>query len=169
MHIFSNTRVSSSGVEFALLMELFRRIPPGQLLGTITNAFSNGIFKVVRYRIDREYLNVTKPLKLFLYHADLEFEHNASLQIAVITSNPEQSKHLETARMKLLDLEVDLVNLRSETYTDSRIPQMTIGTPKQDAERRDLTINSLFYNINTREVVHSHHRFVVKNWHNLKL
>lgn len=67
-------------------------------------------------------------------------------------SNPEQSKHLETARMKLLDFELDLVNLRSETYSDSRIPQMTIGTPIQDAERRDLTINSLFYNINTNEV-----------------
>lgn len=72
--------------------------------------------------------------------------------MAVITCNPEQSKHLETARMKLLDFELDLVNLRSETYSDSRIPQMNIGTPKQDAERRDLTINSLFFNINTSEV-----------------
>jgi len=26
------------------------------------------------------------------------------------------------------------------------------GTPKEDAERRDLTINALYYNINTREV-----------------
>jgi hypothetical protein len=26
------------------------------------------------------------------------------------------------------------------------------GTPQQDADRRDLTINALFYNINTREV-----------------
>ena len=54
--------------------------------------------------------------------------------------------------MKLLDFELDLVNLRSETYSDSRIPQMNIGTPKQDAERRDLTINSLFFNINSSEV-----------------
>ena len=37
-------------------------------------------------------------------------------------SNPEQSKHLETARMTVDGLELDLVNLRSETYTDSRIP-----------------------------------------------
>ena len=55
--------------------------------------------------------------------------------------------------MKLLDFELDLVNLRSETYSDSRIPQMNIGTPMQDAERRDLTINSLFFNINTSEVL----------------
>ena len=49
-------------------------------------------------------------------------------------------------------LELDLVNLRSETYTDSRIPEMTFGTPQQDAERRDFTINSLFYNLNTSQV-----------------
>ena len=42
---------------------------------------------------------------------------------ATIASNPEQSKHLATTRIKILGLEVDLVNLRSESYTkDSRIP-----------------------------------------------
>lgn len=72
--------------------------------------------------------------------------------IATIEANPEQSKHLETARTKVNGVEIDLVNLRSETYTDTRIPQVTIGTPLQDAERRDLTINSLFFNILTNEV-----------------
>lgn len=44
---------------------------------------------------------------------------------------------------------IDLVNLRSEKYTeDSRVPTIDIGTPEEDAYRRDLTINSLFYNIN---------------------
>ena len=42
-----------------------------------------------------------------------------------IASNPEQSKHLETTKVKMEELEVDLVNLRSEKYTaDSRIPMM---------------------------------------------
>ena len=54
--------------------------------------------------------------------------------------------------MKLDGLELDLVNLRSETYADTRIPEMSFGTPTQDAERRDFTVNSLFYNINTEEV-----------------
>jgi tRNA nucleotidyltransferase (CCA-adding enzyme) len=45
--------------------------------------------------------------------------------IATIGKNPEQSKHLETARMVVLGQEVDFVNLRSETYAeDSRIPIM---------------------------------------------
>lgn len=70
--------------------------------------------------------------------------------VAVIMSNPEQSKHLETARMKVRGIWIDLVNLRSEEYAHhSRIPTMTFGTPEEDAFRRDFTINSLFYNINT--------------------
>ena len=45
--------------------------------------------------------------------------------MAVIMSNPEQSKHLETARMRIQGVWVDLVNLRSEEYAHhSRIPTM---------------------------------------------
>ena len=48
--------------------------------------------------------------------------------MAVIMSNPDQSKHLETARMKIRGVWIDLVNLRSETYTQhSRIPTMEVG------------------------------------------
>ncbi|KDN34609.1 hypothetical protein RSAG8_12308, partial [Rhizoctonia solani AG-8 WAC10335] len=71
--------------------------------------------------------------------------------IATIARNPEQSKHLETARMNVLGHEVDFVNLRSEMYAeDSRIPEIQIGTPLEDALRRDITINALFYNVHTR-------------------
>ena len=73
--------------------------------------------------------------------------------VGVIQSNPDQSKHLETARMRIQDVWIDLVNLRSEDYAqDSRIPEMTFGTPEQDALRRDLTINALFYNLHTKAV-----------------
>ncbi|PIA45246.1 hypothetical protein AQUCO_01700642v1 [Aquilegia coerulea] len=73
--------------------------------------------------------------------------------IGVIQCNPDQSKHLETARMRLYDIWIDFVNLRSEDYSDnSRIPTMKFGTAEEDAYRRDLTINSLFYNINTNSV-----------------
>jgi len=70
-----------------------------------------------------------------------------------IKSNPEKSKHLETATLKVFDMSVDIANLRTETYTtDSRIPQISIGTVDEDALRRDLTINALFYNINNDQV-----------------
>ena len=78
-------------------------------------------------------------------------------RIGIITANPSQSKHLETATMKVHGIEVDFVNLRAEEVYEgnSRIPtQQTrqFGTPLEDALRRDFTINSLFYNIRTREV-----------------
>ncbi|KAH0608155.1 uncharacterized protein H6S33_002207 [Morchella sextelata] len=70
-----------------------------------------------------------------------------------IESNPEKSKHLETATMKILGLDIDLVNLRSEVYKgDSRVPIMEFGTPVQDALRRDCTVNALFYNLHSRRV-----------------
>lgn len=73
--------------------------------------------------------------------------------IGVIQCNPDQSKHLETARMLILDTWIDFVNLRSEQYAEnSRIPTMEIGTAKDDAYRRDLTINSLFFNVNNNSV-----------------
>ena len=67
-----------------------------------------------------------------------------------IKANPEKSKHLETASIQILGFAIDLVNLRTETYTeDSRNPQMMFGTPQEDALRRDATVNALFYNLNS--------------------
>ncbi|PGH02452.1 hypothetical protein GX51_04620 [Blastomyces parvus] len=72
------------------------------------------------------------------------------ITIHKIEKNPEKSKHLETATTKIFGLDIDLVNLRKETYTDdSRNPQVEIGTPEEDALRRDATVNALFYNIHT--------------------
>lgn len=48
-------------------------------------------------------------------------------KIAKIEKNPGRSKHLETARTTVFDLEVDFVNLRSEEYAeDSRIPTQVV-------------------------------------------
>lgn len=79
-------------------------------------------------------------------------EHGyTSSSVWVVKMNAEKSKHLETATLKINGHSIDLVNLRKEVYTsDSRVPQIAIGTPSEDAFRRDLTINSLFYNLNTR-------------------
>jgi tRNA nucleotidyltransferase (CCA-adding enzyme) len=80
-------------------------------------------------------------------------EGKEKVSYSVLKANSEKSKHLETATIKLNGQLIDLVNLRSETYTDSsRVPTIERGTPEQDAYRRDLTINSLFYNLNTRVI-----------------
>ncbi|GFE55904.1 tRNA nucleotidyltransferase [Babesia ovis] len=73
--------------------------------------------------------------------------------VGVVKRRPEQSKHLETATISIMGLNIDFVNLRSEDYaSDSRIPVMKIGTPLEDAMRRDFTINSLFYNISKNRI-----------------
>jgi tRNA nucleotidyltransferase (CCA-adding enzyme) len=72
-------------------------------------------------------------------------------RIGVIAANPAQSKHLETATMRIFGLEVDFSNLRHETYADdSRIPETVMGTALEDSYRRDFTMNSLYYNLSTQ-------------------
>ncbi|KAL3943672.1 MAG: hypothetical protein SGBAC_002252 [Bacillariaceae sp.] len=81
------------------------------------------------------------------------FEHEKIGKIGVIAANPDQSKHLETATMKVCGIEVDFSNLRHEAYADdSRIPEVVIGTPVEDSYRRDLTMNALYYNVHTNQV-----------------
>ncbi|KAI5991484.1 hypothetical protein EDD15DRAFT_2169291 [Pisolithus albus] len=95
-----------------------------------------------------------------------ENKHIPVNKVAKIESNPDQSKHLETARTTLFDIELDFVNLRSEEYAENcRIPtEVKFGTPLEDALRRDITINSLFYNVHTRSV----EDFTEKGLHDLR-
>lgn len=69
-----------------------------------------------------------------------------------IEANPEKSKNLETATTRIFGLDIDLVNLRKETYNEqSRNPQVEFGTPEEDALRRDATVNAMFYNLHTNQ------------------
>lgn len=68
---------------------------------------------------------------------------------------PEQIKNLAVAFLRIFGQEIEILPLRgNEVYqTGSRNPVSTerVG-PEDDAFRRDLTINSMFYNINTGQV-----------------
>ena len=66
-------------------------------------------------------------------------------KVGIIQQNAEKGKHLETATIKICEVWIDFVNLRSDK-------ENIIGTPLADSERRDLSINSLFYNINEEKV-----------------
>ncbi|KAF1955888.1 tRNA nucleotidyltransferase [Byssothecium circinans] len=70
-----------------------------------------------------------------------------------IKANPEASKNLETATIRIMGIDLDLVNLRKETYNEvSRNPEMEFGTAEEDAMRRDATVNAMFYNLNTQRI-----------------
>lgn len=70
-----------------------------------------------------------------------------------VEANPEKSKHLETATMRVCGIDLDFVNLRKEVYKDdSRTPEMEFATAEEDAYRRDAKINALFYNLHTERI-----------------
>lgn len=101
--------------------------------------------------------NFGEALKLFCRAPDVREKHGLQKRdignIHTIAKNPEKSKNLETATVQMFGLDVDLVNLRTETYVaDSRNPLVEFGTAEEDALRRDATVNALFYNIHTDEV-----------------
>lgn len=73
--------------------------------------------------------------------------------VYLVAANPEKSKHLSTATANVAGFAVDFVQSRVEEYAaDSRIPEVRVGSARDDALRRDFTINSLFYNLKTRSV-----------------
>lgn len=83
-------------------------------------------------------------------------EHNISgaKSVTKVEANPEANKNLETAMLPVLGVGIDFVQLRKDTYgEDSRNPEIQVGvSAEEDAQRRDLTINSIFYNVNTGEI-----------------
>lgn len=74
--------------------------------------------------------------------------------VTKVEANPEANKNLETAILPILGTSIDFVQLRKDTYNeDSRNPDIQVGvSPEEDAQRRDLTINSIFYNINADKI-----------------
>ena len=84
--------------------------------------------------------------KLVTHHLNIKDPH-------VIRENPEKSKNIQTSKAYIPlsngnIQEIDFARARKEIYHDSRIPDVKPASAHEDAMRRDLTINSLFYNIN---------------------
>ena len=81
-------------------------------------------------------------------------------RMSTVESDAATSRHLATCRGSFAGFDVDLVNLRSETYAADaahRVPTAAaIGTPREDALRRDFTANALFLNLHTG---------LVEDWH----
>lgn len=81
--------------------------------------------------------------------------------IAKVESNPDQSKHLETAKTKLLDLELDFVNLRSEEYAEhSRIPTQVVNAKSHctEAYHANLPCIDVWYTATRRFTPRHHHQ-----------
>lgn len=123
-----------------------------KLLGVDSHDIDVGISSMTGYQFGmalKDYLDDPENLEKYKKSLPSEEMSDAIVSLHKIDANPEKSKHLETVTTKIFGLDIDLVNLRKETYSeDSRNPQMEFGTAEEDALRRDATINALFYNLN---------------------
>ena len=123
-----------------------------KLLGIDSHDIDVGISSMTGYQFGmalKEYLDSPENLAKYRKGLPNGEMNDAIVSLHKIEANPEKSKHLETVTTKIFGLDIDLVNLRKETYSeDSRNPQMEFGTAVEDALRRDATINALFYNLN---------------------
>ncbi|OQU99142.1 Poly A polymerase head domain-containing protein [Cladophialophora immunda] len=108
-----------------------------------------------------------QALQTFIKEHGAKYEEQAAKQgfnsqvkdIHKIAANPDKSKHLETITTRMFGIDVDFVNLRKEVYNhQNRHPQVEFGTAKEDALRRDATVNALFYNLDTQAVEDFTHR-----------
>lgn len=86
-----------------------------------------------------------------LVHKYMKSTGRATSKVTKIEANTEANKNLESAILKIGSIDVDFTQLRREFYgDDSRNPLIEVGvTAEQDAHRRDLTINAMFYNLHT--------------------
>ena len=80
-------------------------------------------------------------------------------QCYVEKTNPVIFETYGTAKFQLYkdedlkDIEIECVQTRKEQYKkDSRNPETVYGTIEEDAKRRDLTINALYYNISNENL-----------------
>jgi tRNA nucleotidyltransferase (CCA-adding enzyme) len=135
---------------FDLLMDVVRARTPSTTVRVVGGWTRDKLMGVQPKDIDIMVDNMTGPdfARLVTSHFGLKDPHT-------IKDNPEKSKHVETAKMRLpVDggvRELDVAMCRKEVYNEkSRIPSdVRMATPEEDATRRDLTVNALFYNIAT--------------------
>ncbi|MFW6174108.1 MAG: hypothetical protein ACOC5T_10235, partial [Elusimicrobiota bacterium] len=68
--------------------------------------------------------------------------------------NDDKKDQLLVGGIKILGYKIEFVSMRTETYTkESRTPEISrTDNPEEDALRRDLTINALYYNIDTGRI-----------------
>ena len=119
-----------------------------KLLGSTSHDIDIGIDNMTGFRFGN-------LMKQYLEQTDAQSKYGQNIlgSLARIEANPEKSKHLETVTTKILGYDIDLVNLRKESYSEqSRNPVMEFGSPEEDALRRDATVNALFYNLSTSQV-----------------
>jgi tRNA nucleotidyltransferase/poly(A) polymerase len=133
---------------FAILREVVAKYTPSTQIFAVGGWTRDKLIGIKSDDIDIMLSNIPGEdfARMVTQHMDIKDAHT-------IKSNPEKSKHITTSKAYIplssgKVQEVDFAQARQEVYKeDSRIPEIKPATPQEDAHRRDLTINSCFYDI----------------------
>ena len=148
MQVDTNIQFTSEERQlFSIIKDVIEKYTPSTKAFLVGGIVRDKLLKVTSNDIDIMLSNISGAdfAKLLTQHLNLKDPH-------IIKENPEKSKFITTATANIpigdSVYEVDFAQARSEIYhEDSRIPEIKPATPQEDAYRRDLTINSLFYDI----------------------
>ncbi|KAI9789432.1 MAG: CCA tRNA nucleotidyltransferase, mitochondrial [Candelina submexicana] len=151
----AETNITDTSAKDPLVLRFTGGWVRDKLLGVESHDIDVGINKMTGYQFGlrmEEYLQIPGNTLRYGLNYGLDDTDTAGQStlggLHKIEANPEKSKHLETVTTRIMGLDIDLVNLRKETYSEeSRNPQMEFGTPEEDALRRDATINAMFFNL----------------------
>jgi tRNA nucleotidyltransferase/poly(A) polymerase len=122
---------------YTLLVENF---PHTYLVGGYVRDFLLG-----KKSLDIDICTSAKPEEIEKILANYQIPHN------------KQNINFGIVSLKKSKLSITISTLRKETYTDSRYPAVQyINNLKQDAKRRDFTINSLYFSPNSGKILDFH-------------
>ena len=152
----ANTEIQLTAEErevFGLLMGVVRERAPSTVVRVCGGWIRDKLLGIRPKDMDLMVDNITGP----------DFARLVALAVggkapAVIKENPEKSRHVETAKVRiptsLGERELDVAMCRKEVYDEnSRIPtEVSRATPQEDSLRRDLTVNALFLNLSNMEI-----------------
>jgi len=140
---------------FAFLLDVVRERCPGVELRVAGGWVRDKLMGRESHDVDIA-LNVVARHFVEHVNAALEARHEERHSVGLIKSRPELSKHLETATTRILGFLVDFVHLRRDDVTavdaGGEATAAHVGTAREDALRRDLTVNALFYHVNLDRV-----------------
>jgi tRNA nucleotidyltransferase (CCA-adding enzyme) len=139
---------------FSILKEVVNKYTPSTKIYLVGGFVRDALMGKKSNDIDVMLSNISGEdfAKLITKHLRIESAH-------IIQSNPSKSKFITTAKSYIplssgTIKEVDFAQARSEVYKEnSRIPDIKPATPELDAYRRDLTINSIFYDIINNQII----------------
>ena len=155
MKINLNIQFNSDEQEvMAIIRDVIKRYTPSTKAFLVGGIIRDKLIGIESNDIDVMLSNISGEdfARLVTKHMGIQDAHT-------IKSNPDKSKFITTSKAYIplssgKEQEIDFAQARMDVYDGkSRIPVLKPATPEEDASRRDLTVNSIFYDILSEKIV----------------